>query len=354
MLLDSIPQPGAGLISSSRVPDDTSLAVFVASVHGIDVDDPDSIQFTVDDSELAPYTRSLNSDTMRVIEVESNNNLNLLWVVYDRSLETTLPMAYSHDATLHVAVKVEDIAGNILPPAHYDFKIESEAEHEQALNNLPEFEFIATANAAGEQDSGVEVVSGELEGARIEYSGKEPLTPMFGPMNEIEAVAGSGMEDVGLPLNMLPHTVFNTPVKVYIPAPDGFDIGEIGIYYHNGVEWQPACDKFGNLLPGGEGWMVAESRVNHYETSPPLIEIQVYHFSAAQGGVVVVNSGGTAGSSSGSGGGAAWSCFIDAAALDFEGKPAIGLLALLLVLGTVGALLLVKALLHSKWNGFLS
>ena len=67
-----------------------------------------------------------------------------------------------------------------------------------------------------------------------------------------------------------------------------------------------------------------------------------------------MNSGGTAGSSSGSGGGAGWSCFIDAAALDFEGKPAIGLLALLLVLGTVGALLLVKALLHSKWNGFLS
>ena len=146
--------------------------------------------------------------------------------------------------------------------------------------------------------------------------------------------------------------------KIFIPASAGHDIGEIGIYYNNGVEWLPACDKYGNLLPGGEGWMVAGSRVNHYETSPPLIEIQVYHFSAVQGGFVAVSSGGTAGSSggssSGSGGGGGFSCFIDAAAYDIEDRPAYGLLALLFVLGTLGAMLLVKAFLNYKWNGFLS
>jgi hypothetical protein len=168
-------------------------------------------------------------------------------------------------------------------------------------------------------------------------------------MIEIEALVASSTEDVGVPLNLLPHTVFNIPVKVFIPVPEGSDISEIGIYYNNGVEWQPACDKYGNLLPGGEGWMVAGSRVNHFETSPPLIEIQVYHFSAAQGGIVYVSSGTTsaAAESGGGGGGGGASCFIDTTINN--ANPPFGLLAFVWILGLLSSVILYR---RSKWNGF--
>jgi hypothetical protein len=48
--------------------------------------------------------------------------------------------------------------------------------------------------------------------------------------------------------------------------------------------------------------MVPGSRVNHNETDPATIEIQVYHFSGAQ-----------AGSFTGGGGGGGGGCFISAA-----------------------------------------
>ena len=329
VVLDSIPQPNAGIMNSARVPENTSLAVLIASVHGIDVGDPDSIRFTVEDGELNPYSRDLSSETVRVVEIETTNNFYMLWVVYDRSSETALPMAYAHDANIHLTVEVEDIAGNILPPAHFEFNIESQEEHDLAWNNMPEYAFYEPADSGKVYNSGIEVVNGDLAGARIEYNASEPLAPIFGPLNDVEnvATAAHGMEEIGPPLNLLPHTVFENPVKVFIPVADGYDISEIGIYYNNGVQWQPACDEYGNLLPGGQGWMVAGSRVNHTESSPPLIEIQVYHFSAAQGGIVFVDSGttGDGGDSGGGGGGA--SCFVDTAMN--SARPPFGLLTLL-------------------------
>jgi len=342
-VVDSIPQPNAGISSSTRVPDDTSFAVFIASVHGIDVDDPESIRITVDDRELNPYSRNLNSNAVRVVPIETDNGLNLLWAVYDRSLETALPMAYARDADIHIMVEVEDIAGNALPPYHFAFNIESAEEHEWAWINMPEYAFLEHPNTETGDRVGVEIVSGELASARIEYDDSEPLAPIFGPMNEIEGVAAGDMEDLGLPLNLLPHTVFNRPVNVFIPAPDGSDLTEIGIYLFNGEDWLPACDNYGNLLAGGEGWMVAGSRVNHAESSPPLIEIQVYHFSATQAinssftsGIIgsAANSSIAADSSSGGGGG----CFISSAG-DF------GLLSLLSLLGLLGALIGIRSLI---------
>ena len=351
-VVDSIPQPHAGISNSARVPNDTSFAVLIASVHGIDVGDAQSLRFIVDDGELDPYSRDLDADTMRVVEVETSADLNLYWVVYDRSLETGLPMEYPFEAQIHIMVDVEDIAGNILPLAHFEFNIESEDQHNLASSNLPKVVFDEPAGTETGYNSSVEVVSGELAGARIEYNSNEPLTPIFGPMHEIEAVAASGIEDVGVPVNLLPHTVFDTPVKVFIPVSEGVDITEIGIYYNNGMEWQPACDKYGNLLPGGEGWMVAGSRVNHPETSPPLIEIKVHHFSAAQGGFVFISSGSsTSGGSGGSDGTKAFaSCFIDT--VDVNANSAFGVLAVLWIVGILGMVPFFIAYRYTKRNGF--
>jgi len=77
------------------------------------------------------------------------------------------------------------------------------------------------------------------------------------------------------------------------------------VYYYNGQQWIMACDPAGNVQPGGVGWMVPGSRVNH-NGSPSWIEIGVYHFSAV---IAAMPSGTTVvvGKRGGGGGG----CFID-------------------------------------------
>jgi hypothetical protein len=67
---------------------------------------------------------------------------------------------------------------------------------------------------------------------------------------------------------------------------DDVDITTAGLAYHDGTQWLPAADADGNVLAGGEGWLVPGSRVNHTETRPALIEVQVYHFSGTQAVVV--------------------------------------------------------------------
>ena len=155
-----------------------------------------------------------------------------------------------------------------------------------------------------------------MTGARILYNANEPLLPAFGPKDEIEPLALGGEQAVGSPLNLMPHTVFNRPLKLYIPFPAKTDITNLEIYYHNGVEWLAACDADGNILSGGKGWMVPGSRVNYPEQIPPQIEIEVYHFSAAQ--AVVSGTSATTGNThhthSGSGAVVYVSCFIDTAA----------------------------------------
>jgi hypothetical protein len=90
------------------------------------------------------------------------------------------------------------------------------------------------------------------------------------------------MRAAGQPLNLWPHTVFDVPVRVFVPVAGDVDITAAGLAYHDGTQWLPAADAEGNVLEGGEGWLVPGSRVNHTETYPALIEVQVYHFSAIQ------------------------------------------------------------------------
>jgi hypothetical protein len=76
--------------------------------------------------------------------------------------------------------------------------------------------------------------------------------------------------------------VFDTPVKLFVPVPEDVDVRSVGLAYYDGTQWLPAVDATGNVLAGGEGWMVPGSRVNHAASSPALIEVQVYHFSGTQ------------------------------------------------------------------------
>jgi hypothetical protein len=349
-ILDSMPRGVSG-----GVPDDSSFGVLVESRFGIKLSDPASIRFEINDGVHFVYTRDLSSDTMRVVRVEDEDpHHDLIWVVYDRSLETLLPPLYYPGRILQVTVNIEDQYQNRLSPTEFRFMIESDFGRTTQLDSLPDYDFIDPGylNVEEPYDSGMEILSGELQGAQIFYNGKEPLTPGFGPSDEIETLNLEDSQGIGAPLNLIPHTIFHTPVKILIPFPPGTDIADMDIFYHNGEEWLPACDADGNVLPGGRGWMVPGSRVNHFRTSPPLVEIQVYHFSAAQGGFVVVTTGTDRDQdhSDQSGTVVVAKCFIDTAG--DNPKPTFGLIALLYVLGILCLLPLVMRSQFSKWNGF--
>jgi len=318
-IIDTIPQPDAGIINSARVYEDTSFAVLIETEQGINLTDPDSIRFLISDGELDPYERNLSSAAVRVVEAAGDSSTaTLVWAVYDRSLDPMLPPVYALDAIVNIFVEIEDLYRNEIsgPAGHFKFKIESDGEQARAFDHLPESVSFNIQNPTEIHDAAIEIVSGVLTGARILYSANEPLLPAFGPLDEIESLDLSGEQAVGVPLNLMPHTVFKRPVKLYIPFPEGTDITELDIYYYNGVQWLAACDAGGNLLPGGEGWMVPGSRVNHPEQIPPQIEIEVYHFSAAQAVVsgTSTTTDNTHYEKSGSGAVVYASCFIDTAA----------------------------------------
>ncbi len=280
---DSIPRDDAGIVN---VPDGTGFAVLIRSAHGIDTHAPDAVRFTIDDGLHLPYVRDLRSDTVRTVKLaeDPDEQITFLWAVYDRSLETYIPMTYPLNAVIYIKVEVRDIQNNILQPAPFEFKIETRARKAASRQNLPktdEFYMIDT-DSGDPYDAGIEIIDGELSGAKVVYSSREPLTPAFGSLDGIEEINLAGIQAAGLPVNLIPHTVFDAPVKLFIPVAEDVDITSAGLAYHDGTQWLPAADADGNVLSDGEGWMVPGSRINHAETRPALIEVQVYHFSGTQ------------------------------------------------------------------------
>jgi hypothetical protein len=166
---------------------------------------------------------------------------------------------------------------------------------------------------SGFYDSGIQVLEGPLKGARIIYSSLEPIPPVIGPLLDTAELEADEAQAVGLPLNLMPYTVFDTPVKVFLPVPDDIETDDLGVYFHNGLEWQAGCDPDGDISDAALGWMVAESRVIRDDLEPALIGIAVHHFSAAQTVVFARFSGDREGDKihhNSSGGTVYVSCFI--------------------------------------------
>jgi hypothetical protein len=271
---DCIPQEDAGIIDYAQVPYDTSFAVLIRSDHGINLTAPDAIRFTIADGFHLPYVRDVKFDTFRVVKLDDDpdDRATFLWAVYHRSLEPHMPAHYPQNSPIYIKVAIRDVAGNILKPAPFEFKTESAASRAASSQNQPETRdfYGVDPDSGGSLDAGIELVEGELAGAKILYNSYEPLTPQFGPYNGIEKVNIEGSEAVGMPLSLAPHTVFDTPVKLFIPVPEEADISLVGLAYHDGTQWLPAADADGNVLAGGEGWLVPGSRVNHTDSRPAL------------------------------------------------------------------------------------
>ena len=307
-ITDSIPQNNAGIApNTTRVPNNSSFAVMISSAQGIDLTDTASINFTINDGVNPSYGRNLGSAFVRTINLtgDPNTQVTSLWAVYDRSVDAG---NYNYDADVNVTVDASDRNDISMITASYDFNIESQVEHDNAQANLPDTS--ATSDPTDpDRDTGTQVDSGDLEGAMILYDSSEPVEPYFGPLDEVPAINLSGTNSVAVPMNLQPPTVFDTPVRLFIPCPGYTDVSGLGVYYYNGEDWVRACTGSGDVLSEGEGWMVPGSRVDHNNGSPSTIEIQVYHFSGAQAGLASSSP-----PSPGGGGGSGGGCFISTAA----------------------------------------
>jgi hypothetical protein len=297
----------------TRIPNNTSFAVRIEDSDGIDMTDSSSVKFTIDDGTQS-YERDLNdSYVVRVIKlaVDIDTAVTELWVVYDR-LED-LYGEYNYDADVNIGVDVKDRREDWIPQAEFNFNIESEDEHEVASDNLPETVQVVPNDS--DYDAGVEVSSGDLEAARIYYDSGEPVQPSFGPLGELPTFNVSGMEGIGVSMNLQPPTVFTRPVKIFIPCPGQNDVRDLSIFHYNGIDWVLACDANGNVQPDGEGWMVPGSREDHNNGNPPGIEIEVFHFTGIQAGLPESSGGGTSNSDGGGspsgGGGSSGGCFME-------------------------------------------
>ena len=324
-IMEVIPHHSAGVDpDQTRVASDTSFSVRVYAAMGIDIADLSSIKFTINDGSVNaynPYTIDLSdSAVVRIIKLSSepDSEIKKLWAVYDRSNETAYGN-YAYEADVNIKVDVKDRNGIWMPQASFDFQIESETEHNQAQFYQPDSVPVDPSDPAlgGPYNTGIQVNSGNLEGAKIIFNSNEPVTPRFGPEGELPQLIIADEEIVGIPMNLQPPNVFNTPVKVFVPCPGFMDVSRIKLYLYNGTAWVPALDESGNVLPGGNNFIVPNTRVNHNNGTPSTIEIQLYHFSGLQAANTEGGGGGTVSSPpqipSGGGG-----CFIGTLKSNFD------------------------------------
>ena len=309
IIQDTIPNHNAGITDTQRVPNNTDFAVLLESAHGIDTTDNTRVRLTIDDGVNASYTRNLGAGTVRFMKLtaDPDDRVTRMWVVYDRSQEGGALTNFPYDSDVNLKVDCTDVMANNMIQAGIDFNVETSDEHDDAQNSesVPDSSSVGGGDPdlGGALDDGIKVDSGDLEGAKVIFDSSELQTPELGPTDEIPTVNLTGVSGVAVPMNLHPPTVFDTPVKILIPGPGYTDVSILNVYYYNGSSWALACDAAGNVQPGGEGWMVPGSRVDHNETDPATIEIRVYHFSGAQAGLF----------SGGGGGGGGGGCFIAAA-----------------------------------------
>jgi hypothetical protein len=177
----------------------------------------------------------------------------------------------------------------------------------------------------GDYDAGFEVNSGALEGAKIVYDSSEPVPPVLGPSDDVPPLNVPGMRGVGVLMNLQPSgTVFDKPVKIFIPCPGRTTVDDLDVYFYDdgSGDWVLACGPDGSVQPGAVGVYVDGSRMNDNSTTPPVIEVHFLHFTGVQAGGVAPQGGGTGAapslSSGGGGGGGGGGCFLKAAGDGFS------------------------------------
>jgi hypothetical protein len=172
------------------------------------------------------------------------------------------------------------------------FRMETDTEHQWALDNAP------TQVETDLGDGGIELAAAPqpdsvadelLDGAKIIYTYDEPVVPRMGPVGELPPLDIAS--PAGIPINVEPASAFENPVTLIVPVPaaEVFDTNSDGlpdtglanfeVYHYTAepsIQWRHEAD-----VPG---WMMPDSRIDHYETVPPSIEIQVNQSGGVQVG----------------------------------------------------------------------
>jgi hypothetical protein len=249
---DCHPFPGQGILTDSRIPVDTSVVIRLKGDPGIDTN---SVVMALNENTIIPVFKQVN---------ENNKDY---WIIYHP--ENT----FYFDQIVTIAVDAANTSGINLGTYEYSFKVESQEENNNAMDNWPS----STIDESSQTQHSLIAESGtEIEGAMILYDPTEPVKPRFGPTNELPPLDIANA--IGIPIALEPPTVFNNPVTVFIPCPGVDDLSSLNVYYYNpAVGWISASQ--------ADGWMVPDSRKNHPETFIPTIEIQANHFSGVQAGI---------------------------------------------------------------------
>jgi hypothetical protein len=290
---DSYPHDAQGMDDGTlRVPTDTSIVTRIQNDDGIDVDSV----------EMKIAQQSVN---IRLQEIADGDDTDL-WIIH------TPKTPFAYEEAVNYAIDAKSLNGLEMETYFSSFKIESEEEHDAALAKTPSSTEYFDDPVIGQNTIAADPATA-IQGAKIIYDHLEPVTPRFGPLEEIpdlDIVTG-----VGLPLNMQPANVFVKPVTVFIPCPGETDLGTLEIYVFNpAIGWQASWETDGCIVPG--------SRVNHGPndldpTQPPTIEVQLNHFSGVQAGksaAAISPSAGAEEAAAKGGGGGGGGCFITAAA----------------------------------------
>jgi hypothetical protein len=309
------PHDGAGTTDTTRVPINASFAVKLYDKDGINIKDTDSIILTIDDNVNPVYSVSLSdTDVLRTVKLspDEDSRVSSLWVIYDRSQEDTLGY-FPYGKTIIITVEAKDRLGDWMQVHTYSFAVETKQDHNEAFKASPETVALQSDSSILKDlyDTGFKVISGALKGMMVIFNNSEPVKPELGPSDEIPLLNVDGINAVGEVLNLQPPTVFNIPVRVFIPCPGYSDLSKVNVYLFDRSSWLLGCDGQGKVQNAALGWMVEGSRVDHPDLSPPAIEISLYHFSAVQAGSPSLPDTAVAKSGGGGGGG----CFIETASM---------------------------------------
>ena len=287
---ETIPSQNSGITDDKRIPVDTSFSVRIEDLDGMDITDETCIKFTIDDGSHSAYVRDLSDAAfVRVIKLTSDADTQVteLWAVYDRSLDSYGSFAY--DANVNIKVDARDRRGNTMTQAGYDFNIETLTEHNIAEDDRPE---TTITNNAGVTTLTI-INNQNLAGFKVVYDSSEPITPKVEPLEEIPPLNLPGVTPVDLPVKLGPPTVFDNPVTIIMPYSGESDVRDLSLYLFDGTAWVYAVGSYntgGVIQPAGEGWVVPGS-LNYDDSSvPPVLEIQVYHFSGIQAGLSMSSS----------------------------------------------------------------
>jgi len=282
-LLESRPYDKQGTAQDTgptpRVPVDTGIVIRVYDTQlGDNVGiDEGTISLLVNQTEVPAKVREMIEGDLHELDIAFQN-----------------PTAFGFDQVVTVKLSLADMAGNQLVFTEV-FQTETQMEHQLALLNSP----VQSGVALGDGTSEISVLPEPdsiddemLEGARVIFHDYEPVTPRVGPVHEIPALDLA--TPIGIPLNLEPATVFDGPITVVLPVPDAQvqdtnqdGIPDMGLEAYDIYQFTPNPNVLWRHSADAPGWAVEESRVDHYDTLPPSIEIQINEPSPLQIGTAM-------------------------------------------------------------------